>query len=273
MAFRRLCTAILLFISLGGPSARGAERRRPPTLREILVRLQANLSHYDADLPSLFCDEHAVSARSQPGPPDETTVTDSIFRLRRLRLPGEKTIVVESREITTINGKPATSQRITGPTLLSGIFEGGLSVVSLEQSPCMNYVLQRIHPDHSSAPWVIRFSTRLSPRNSIDCFLDEPSKGRVFIDPASMQITRLEIVTPHHTINSEGVMGRRELTVDYEPVRLGSETFRIPSAITMQTISGFGFHRIVWSFRATYRNYHRLQVSEQILPVPGPKAP
>ena len=87
-----------------------------------------------------------------------------------------------------------------------------------------------------------------------------------------MQITHLELTTPHHTIIPEdsyrsAVVGKRVLTVDYAPVLLGGQTFRMPSTITLRATSGSGtFHMIVWSFRATYRNYHKLEVKSRILP-------
>lgn len=250
---------------------------RAPSLNGILRRLEANLNRYDADLPDLFCDEHVVSSRTEPGVPGQTTVIDSVFRVKRTAGPGGTTFLAESREIRSVNGKPAASQHIEGPSLLSGFFEGGLAVVSLDQSACMNYALERIDRSDPARPYVIRFTTALTPRNSANCLLQEKSKGRAFIDPASMELTRLEITTPHHVIipgsyDTWPVVGKRVLTVAYAPVRLGGETFWLPSTITMQNTSGFGFHRVVWSFRATYRRYHRTQVTSRILPggrVPG----
>lgn len=241
-----------------------------PTLDEILERLEANLNHYDTRVPSLFCDEHVIS-QVEPGSHDEDTVTDSIFRLKRTPNPDHTTTLVESREIKSVNGKPATSQDMDGPTMLSGAFEGGLAVVSLNQTVCMNYTLQRINKNRPTEPYIVRFATVLTPQNSAKCLLQENSKGRVFIDPASMQITHLEITTPHHVIsgNSYGSLGvgKRDLTVDYAPVLLGGETFWMPSTITMRVTRGSGtFHMIVWSFRATYRNYHKLEVKSRILP-------
>jgi hypothetical protein len=41
----------------------------------------------------------------------------------------------------------------------------------------------------------------------------------------------------------------------------------MPSTITMRSTSGAGtFHMAVWSFRATYGNYHKLEVTSHILP-------
>jgi hypothetical protein len=271
MISRTSFTVISLIASLGFSSALCAQQSKMPTLNEILQRLEANLNHYDTSVPSLFCDEHVIS-QVNSGLPNQDTVTDSVFRLKRTANPDHTTTLVESREIKNVNGKPATSQNIDGPAMLSGAFEGGLAVVSLKQTACTNYTLQRINKKRPTEPYIVRFATVLTPQNSADCLLQENSKGHVLIDPASMQITRLELDTPRHTIipgdsYTSPVVGKRILTVDYAPVLLGGATFWMPSKITMNATSGSGtFHPIVWSFRATYRNYHKLEVTSRILP-------
>ena len=272
MTFRTSSTAISLVAFLGFSSALCAQRAKTSTLEEILHRLEANLNHYDTGVPSLFCDEHVISSRVAPGQRDQDTITDSVFRLERASNPDHSTTLVESREIKNVNGKPATAQNMEGPTMLSGWFEGGLAVVSLNQTTCMNYDLQRVNRNRPAEPYIVRFATVLTPQNTAKCLLQESSKGRVFIDSASMQITHLEITTPRHAIipgNSYGApfVGKRDLTVDYAPALLGGETFWMPSTITMRVTRGSGtFHPIVWSFRATYRNYHKLEVKSRILP-------
>lgn len=271
ITLRKSSAAISLIALLGISSALCAQRAKSPTLEEILQRLEADLNHYDTGVPSFFCDEHVISEvehRTQK----EDIITDSVFRLKRTPNPDHTTALVESREIKTVDGKLATSQDMDGPALLSGWFEGGLAVVSPNQTTCMNYTLQRSNKNRSADPYIVRFDTVLTPQNSADCLLKENSKGRVFIDPASMKITHLELTTPHHTIiegnsSRSPVVGKRVLTVDYAPALLGGETFWMPSMITLHATSGSGtFHMIVWSFRATYRNYHKLEVKSRILP-------
>jgi hypothetical protein len=271
MTSRTSFTAISLVAFLGFSSALCAQRAKTPTLGEILQRLDANLNHYDTVVPSFFCDEHVLSSEVEPGERDQNTITDSVFRLKRNPKPDHTTSFVESREIKNVNGKPATSQDMDGPALLSGAFEGGLAVVSLEQTACMNYALQRINRDRPTEPYIVRFATVLTPRNTADCLLQENSKGRVFIDPATMQITHLELTTPRHTIipgdlYTSPIVGTRVVSVDYAPVLLGGESFWMPSTITSRNTSGSGtFDMIVWSYRATYRNYHKLEVRSRIL--------
>lgn len=278
MCARTSSTAISLIAFLGVSTALCAQRTKTPTMEEILQRLEANLNHYDTRLPSIFCDEHVISQRVESHQSNDDTITDSVFRLKRIPSADHTTTtLVELREIKSVNGKPATKEAMDGPSVLSGAFEGGLAVVSLDQTACMNYTLQRINRNRPTEPYVVRFSTVLTPQNADDCLLQENSKGRVFIDPASMQITHLELTTPRHIIipaisYTEPVVGKRDLTVDYAPVLLGGETFWMPSTITMRNTSGSGtFHMTVWSFRATYRNYHKMEVTSRILP--GSEAP
>ena len=272
MTFRASSTAISLVVFLGFSSALCAQRAKPPALDEILQRLEANLDHYDTSVPSFFCDEHVIS-RIEPRQRDnKDTVTDSVFRLKRTPSTDHTTTLVESRQIKSINGKPTASQKMDGPTMLSGAFEGGLAVVSLKQAACTNYTLQRINKKRSAEPYIVHFATVLTPQNTPHCLLKENSKGRVFIDPVSMQITRLELITPHHTIipgdtYTSPVVGQRVITVDYAPVLLGGERFWMPSMITLRATSGAkSFHPMVWSFQASYRNYHKVEVESHILP-------
>jgi hypothetical protein len=267
----KLAAAVLLLALPGFSSSLYAQPKAEATLEEILERLDANLHHYDTAVPSFFCDEHAVS-KMWPRASDENTVTDSIFRLRRTPKADHSTSLVESREIRTVNGKPPSSQNIEGPTQVSGAFEGGLAVVSLDQTACMTYTLQPINGKHPGHPFIVRFSSLPNSQNSASCLLQEDSNGRAFIDPATMQLTHLEITTPHHVIipgdiNTSPVIGKRVLDVDYAPVMLGDQTFWMPSKIAMRATSGSGTFRMnVWTFEATYRNYHKLEVTSRIVP-------
>jgi len=245
-----------------------AQQTQPPMLDEVLQKLEANLDHYDSSIPSLFCDEH-VASKISPNPRKQDTVTDSVFRLKRVVESDNTTTLDESREVKTVNGKPATSQDIAGPTVISGAFEGALAVVSLSQRACMNYTLERAR---RNGPIIVRFSSLLTPQNTAGCLLQEEGKGRVLIDPATMQITRMELTTPHHVIVPESrfysaTMGDRALSVDYAPVLLEGQTFWLPATITSTVTSGRGtFHAIVWSFKATYRNFHKLEVTSRVVP-------
>ncbi len=270
-------TLLLALLALSSPLH--AQPPKPPTLDEILQRLESNLQHYDKSVPSLFCDEHVVS-QVTPGMRSQNTVTVSVFRLKRVLNPDHSTTLDESREVKTVNGQPPKSQdEIEGPTVISGAFEGGLAVISVGQRVCMNYTLQRVRRKDPTDPYVVNFNTELTPENTAACLLQEKSNGRALIDPATMQITHMELTTPHHVIipgstYESAVKGERILTVDYAPVQLDGQAFWMPATITSRATSGAGtFHAIVWSFRATYRNFHKLEVTSRILPTGESPAP
>lgn len=268
MNCRRFFAGACLLALVGSLFALNAQRANAPTLDEILGRMEANLNHYDGELPSLFCDEHTVS-KMEPGSGLGDTATDSVFRVKRTVGPEHTSSLVESREIKSVNGKAAKTQDMEGPSLLNGVFEGGLAVVSVNQKVCMKYTLQRLK---GNEPYVVRFVTALTPENSAACLLQEKSSGRVLIDPASMQIKRLELTTPHHVIvhgslYSAPVVGKRTLSVDYAPVVLGGETFWLPSEISQKSVGDANtFHATVWTYKASYRNCHRTEVTSRILP-------
>ena len=98
------------------------QETKVPTLVEILQRLQKNLDEYDSGVPSFFCDEHTIS-QVEPGLRNQNTVTDSVFRLKRIVKPDHTTTLEESREVKTVNGQPATTKMIDGPSIVYGAFE------------------------------------------------------------------------------------------------------------------------------------------------------
>jgi hypothetical protein len=275
---KRLIVATALLGTFVALCPAPGQQTQPPMLYEILQKLEANLDRYDRSVPSLFCDEHVVSQVS-PSQGHQDTVTDSVFRLKRVVNRDHTSTLDESREVKTVNGKPATSQDIAGPTILSGAFEGGLAVVSLGQRSCMNYTLERTKRNDPTTPYIVRFSSALTLQNSAGCLLQENGKGRAFIDPATMQITRMELTTPHHIITpgsfyDRPTVGDRVLSVDYAPVPLEGQTFWMPATIASTVTSGRGtFHAIVWSFKASYRNFHKLEVTSRIVPAGDAPAP
>jgi hypothetical protein len=265
-------TVSLLAILAASTAVLYAQKMETPTLEEILQRLESNLSQYDLGVPSFFCDEHVVS-RMVPDLNDQATVTDSVFRLKRVLNADRTTTLEESREVKTVNGRPATTQEIGGPSIVHGAFEGGLAVVSLSQQACMNYTLERMKRNDAQGTIIVRFASVLTPENKGGCLLQENGRGQVYIDRATMQITRMELTTPHHTIipgdemGYGAIAGEWVLSVDYAPVMLDGKSFWMPATINSRSTSGRGsFHPIIWTFKASYRNFHKLEVTSRILP-------
>jgi hypothetical protein len=240
----------------------------PSVLDEILKRLDGNLNVYYTSVPSFFCDEHVVSLRVY-GYSRESRVTDSTFRLKRT--PHD---LVETRMVKSINGKPAEGENLYGPAVVAGVFSGGLDTVSLGQSSCMSYTLDPAARSKPDDPYVVDFASR-DDGSHAGCVLHEESSGRVLVDPFSMQVMRMELTAPHHTIIPANrlddgflippVIGVWKIRIDYSPVKMEGKTFWLPATI-VSTATSSGDENVVWSFDAKYGNYHKLEVKSRIVP-------
>lgn len=256
---RGLQMTLCLNFILALPSAL-AQQGTTPALDEILLRLEGNLDHYDRQVPNFFCTEHVVSSLTYEKK-QQSTVTDAVFRVTR-SLSGT---LVEEHEIKAVNGSPANGEHVGGPVSVGGVFLGGLDAVSLRQKSCMNYTLQPIQPGHSDEPYVIQFATLPNTKHHAECVLKDEGSGRVFIDPATMQVTRMELMAPHHVINAAEA-GVWQISINYAPVSLVGQTFWLPATITSTATPSGVYVPTVYSFSARYSDYHKLEVSSHIVP-------
>lgn len=242
------------------PAAALAQPASSLTLDDVLQQLDANLHRYEAQIPDFFCSEHVVSSQTYAGK-RQMTVSDSIFRLERVTHPGSAARLEESREAKAINGSPVEGKQLHGPAILSGVFSGGLDLVSLSQQSCMSYTLEPAKP---GKPYVIQFAT-LPGKHDDNCLFTEESHGRVFIDPASMQVERMELTVPHHII-MQNTVGAWYIRIDYGTVQLDGRTFWVPATIVSKAVSIYDEQQTVWAFDARYSNYHKLEVTSRIVP-------
>jgi len=164
---------------LGSASPCLGQLAQPLTLDEVVAKLQNNLDSYKRSIPSFLADEHIDSSdrhfgnRVGSGPSigdeseslpaglrpvgsglpgtaglsDVDTIAESVFRLKRDVDPERHIPMLdESREIKTIDGKPANGRDIDASYTFSGAFSSGLALVSKDQQACMRYTLEPIKP-------------------------------------------------------------------------------------------------------------------------------
>lgn len=247
-----------------------AKQKHVQGLDGILRGLEENLQRYDREVPSFFCDEHSVSEMT-PGTRWDRKEADSIFRLKRARSADGSMSLAESREVKMVNGRSSSSAEWDAPATIEGAFEGGLAVVSMSQQACMDYQLE--HEEHGQ--YVVSFRTRDESQKDDACLLHEKARGRAVIDPASLQVTHLELTMPQHRVPngsrpqwySPTVKGEWAIAVDYAPVILDGRSFWMPSNVRSRVTSEpNSFHSKTWTFQASYRNFHKLEVVSRIVP-------
>lgn len=136
----------------------------------------------------------------------------------------------------------------------------------------MRYKLEPIK--RAGKPYIVEFTSIYMREHPSNCLLEEDGYGRVFVDPTTMQIKRLEITAPNHTMvyprDASGyipppVTGKWIITIDYAPVLLGGQTFWLPETVTSSMSEAALSHHTTWSFDAHYSNYHKLEVTSRIV--------
>ena len=252
--------ALIILFTLRGIAA--GQAPATPTLDALVRQLQDNAWDYRTNVPDFFADEHVVSTMKQEGAREVKTTSDSIFRLVRSHAIGETHNLTESREIKLVNKKPATSGNLQGPAVFTGGFSTAPSIVSLEMSHCFDYALEEPTPLDKQRMLMISYTISDEGLHDESCPGPEKQSGRVFIDPETLRLVRVEMVIPNHKDVNNGRMLWR-WSVDFAPVTLDNHQFWLPKTITSHSEANSGAG--VWEFTATYSNYHKTEVRSRIV--------
>lgn len=247
------------------------------SLDEILNRAQANIESYRTSVPNVYCTEHAVANRkipnTSPGSASSTPVSrvaiiedsaesTAIFRLKRLPEPSENGIFEESRisqQVTYRSDAPGYEE-IGIPALLYGVFSNGLNILSPEGRQCFSFT---VHKVKQGKPIVVEFTDLPTDQRAAGCFAFQNGRGTIQIDPETMHVTQIERSVPHHVLVGD-IKGDWTWKEKYSPVTLAGKTFWLPSSITSRSVSSD--QRGVWTFDATYKDYHLFYSTSRILP-------
>jgi hypothetical protein len=155
---------------------------------------------------------------------------------------------------------------------LIGAFSRAPNVLAPQFKDCYDY---RLLPDMRRKPGdsilflhadvrVLEYALKSPLPAGVECPAPEPTTGRVFIDPSSMQIVRLEQRRPRHDEGS-GRPVAWSWSIDYARVIMDGKPFWLPKTISSKASSLDG-GRFKWSFLANYGNYHLMTVTTAILP-------
>ncbi|MDQ2834197.1 MAG: hypothetical protein M3Y50_10705 [Acidobacteriota bacterium] len=228
----------------------------------MLSRVEANAEQYKSTVPSFLCDEHITSQELHDGKLKHATTADALFRVTRSSSPGAPPD--ESRQVTSIDGKPSTEKKLKLPITFSGGFGGALAkYLSAERHQCFDYQPDPAYTGPAGTNGYT-FIPRPAAANEPVCASILPgTTGKFVVDTTSMQVLHIERTVPHPVGRDHGVLGT--VAVDFAPVTLNGAVFRLPrtiSAFTSETPKTDAFQ-----FTAQYTHYHRFAASSTILPV------
>ncbi|WP_158942007.1 hypothetical protein [Granulicella sp. S190] len=246
---------------LGGFATVTVQGQHPdPALEQILTRVEANTDRYKASVPSFFCDEHIVSQELHDGSVKHETTIEALFRVTRSSSPLQT--LEESREVSTINGRPSGGKKLDMPISFSGGFSRALTkFLSAEHRQCFNY-----DPDPSSLPpgtEAFTFTANEGASGQPGCSsIQAGTTGKFVIDSSTWQVTHIERTVPHPIGKDSAVRGTA--SVDFAPVTLNGKTFWLPLTVTAFTTETSRTN--AFRFTATYANYHRFAATSSIVP-------
>ena len=266
-------------------------KANPGSLDSVLATLQANVGDYTRTVPSFFCSEYMVS-KMEPAPTPTgslQTVSEAVFRVRREVVAEGRSLLRESRQITSLDNSPppqnlaAETTQPYGPIAVFGIYMNSLNLVTARGKSCFSYRLRDARKGYSGSTPSIDFDELPSGRRPSSCPSNGRLSGHAFLQPSASRVTRIEATVLDYS-RPDGKRETWKWSIDYAPVKLDGKTFWMPAAIHSTAIPQLSFGSapaarestggpastpVAYSLTAAYSNYHLLQVNSRLLPTPG----
>jgi hypothetical protein len=246
--------SLLFFLQSNAPSGAVAS---PEAVNDVVAGVSKNVEEFWKLLPDFVCNEKITSTTYSSGKVREQKIVQSIFTSSR------KT--GSQREITSIDGKPAKKNtKMPGlPVEMSTGF--GFVIQSTFTSSILQYHDYALSPKRETDGSIaVDFETK-KDQQKIKWDLDGKAlvardAGTAWIDPASMQVVRIE----RNFLNLPNRLSRITLSSRHGPVAIGKNTFWLPqylrTELTERDPSKTG------TFLAEYTNCRKFGAEVQILP-------
>jgi hypothetical protein len=243
----RLLGAVLL---LACPAAAqvpspAAEVSQSPALRSELEQLGVVAEALDRSLPSLTCQETAVSEIIDRGKVKKHVEFSAT--LRAVRTPGSA--LKESLSVTTLNGKPHSGANPGFPYFTNGGFDSAMVFFLPERQACYRFSL---------SPGRIDFETAADVEAHRQCRPDGV-QGFALLDGEGNVIHMERHVSAQATNDFHLVPFA---AIDFAPVTLNGQVFRLSQHLVSEGSIG----RATGRFEATYSDCKLFTVSVKIGP-------
>jgi hypothetical protein len=252
--------SITAYILVAGALVFGETEQRLD-LDHLLSQIEDNTDRYNATVPSFICNEHILSQEFHEGRLKRETSVDAVFTVTRSA--SQANALEESREVKSINGKPAAGKKLSLPISFSGGFSGALTkFLSRDHRSCFDYAADASTPSAEGAA-AFTFTAKADAAKEPACASIQPgTTGKFVVDTASMQVTHIERTVPNPVGKDQTVVGTA--AVDYAAVAFNGKTFWLPTTITAFTdeTAKTGSFR----FTARYTGYHRFASTASIVP-------
>jgi hypothetical protein len=234
------------------------------SLDAVLMRLQIRRWEYSRNVPDFFADELVTSELRGMRLAPIRAVTESLFRLRRTSEPGVyPPDLAETRTVRRTNGVTvAQGNSIAGPAILINAFSNGLSTITLSQKTCYDFTLSHHRDVHNVAVFAIDYRMKPGAETTGYCAPWRGVSGQAIVEADTLNILHFDMHVPRYPITAIQE-GPWRWSIDYAPVTFDGATYSLPRRIESVSESLDG--RFMWTFIATYRNYHKTTVHSHII--------
>jgi hypothetical protein len=245
---------LLFFLQSNAPSSAVTS---PQAANDVVAAVSKNVEEFWKLLPDFVCNEMITSTTYSSGKVREQKIVQSIFTSNRK--------AGQQREITSIDGKPAKKNtKMPGlPVEMSTGF--GFVIQSTFTSSILQYHDYTLSMKRETDGRIaVDFETK-KDQQKIKWDLDGKTlvardAGTAWIDPASMQVVRIE----RNFLNLPNRLSRMILSSEYGSVTIGKNSFWLPqylrTELTERDPSKTG------TFLAEYTNCRKFGAEVQILP-------
>jgi hypothetical protein len=233
---------------LARPSQGQQSTSEDAPLQRELQRLGVVAEALDHSLPSLSCQESALSERIERGKVKQHVAVTAT--MRAVRIPGGP--LRESVTVTAINGKPSSGKDPRFPFYTAGGFDSAMVYFMPAHQACYSFSL---------AAGRIDFETAADVESHPQCRNDE-LHGFALLD-ADGNVTHMERTVPAPV--SRDFHRVPFAAIDFAPVNLNGQVFRLSSHLVSEYPEGDSKGQ----FEATYSDCKLFSVSVTI----GPATP
>jgi hypothetical protein len=228
--FASLAVVVLLhfILNTGGASSQ--------SINEVLDAVSSNVKEFQDFLPDFVCAERVTSTELDSGRVIKERVVESIFT--GVQRSNEENRIhfafTESREVLTIDGKPA--RKGTAFPKLPYHYSGGFSSLLIttfapDNLQVHNYSIADHYKSENSSALLVRFTTKENQTTLRGIFLGKQliakDIGSAWIDEKSFRVLRLQ----RQSLNLPADLTRSVATADYGPVTIGERQFWMPTRI------------------------------------------
>lgn len=227
-----------------------------PGVTEALEIVRGHVERLETSVPNFICDEQIVSRLYLNQKVKKETRAQAVLTTTRTVEGGTFT---ESRAEMRINGKPTKRTDISGPF----VWKGGPAYADLHYlfnsphaSECRSYQLTGGVKLESKDTLFLQ--AHANPGQGEMCRdLPETSVDKVWLEPASLNVLRIESVNPPTTRDSDPLDGGTlTLMVEYAPVVFDNAEYWLPSHfISRIDYVGSPRHYVYESFFSNYHKY------------------